>query len=151
MDPLFVTCFVPSYLPAMFGLPAEHGASGVLQILLEDGRVLEVDVEDLPRALIDLRERRAILSDDGCLSLDPLADAHDPDRCLLLLRIGTQGAEVGARTCSQAELDCALDRAWAVIDDGAHAWGDQDLLDALHLPGGMWADHVPSSTAALSP
>ena len=151
MDPLFVTCFVPSYLPAMFGLPAEYGAMGVLQITLDDGRVLEIDVEDLPRALIELRERHAIVSDDGCLSVDPLPDLDAPDGCQLLLRIGADGAEVGARTCSQAELDCALDRAWAVIDDGAHAWGDQDLLDALHLPGGMWADHVPSSTAALSP
>lgn len=86
VDPLCVTGLIPTYLPPIFGLPAEYGASGVLQVVQDDGRVLG-----------------------------------------------------------------ALDRAWALIDDAAHAWGDQDLLDALHLPGGQWAAHLPGRTAAPSP
>jgi hypothetical protein len=146
-DVFRVTLLAPTYEPPLGSLPDEHGVQAVLEVLLDDGRVLDLLLDDLPRALVALHERQAVLSDDLSLSLDPLPDlADDGGGLTLRLRVGARGPEVVAQACTADGLDRSIALAWAAILDAAYAWGSDALVGELRRVDGAWARHVFEAT-----
>jgi hypothetical protein len=140
-----VTALCPVSFAAMprEQLPAEAGVAGVLLVDPGDSRRFGLVQEHLLEALVFVAAGRAVIDERDVLSLDQFDTADD--RVSLLLRMGSRGSEVASWSTSRRQLLTEVRRCWAIVEDAAFAWGDDQLLHDLHHPGGAWSRHLQAA------
>ena len=141
-----VTALCPANFAAVPAqhLPAEAGVAGVLLVDTKDGRRFGLVQAHLLEALTFLAAGRQVIDEHDVLSLDQYDTDHD-DLVSFQLRIGSRGEEVASWACRRRLLLQDVRRCWAIVEDAAFAWGDEQLLHDLHDPGGAWSRHLDAA------